>query len=82
MNPIGVVAFVAFFICGVGALIAFLALRQLTTPRMSADRTWDRNDPKAQRRFLIFFVFCMVGVLSGFMGFLFGGWPQSGHFWP
>lgn len=75
MNAIGVFAAAGFLIGCIGAVVIFVRFHPHTKPVGNGDRTWDRNNPHAQRLFFLFVGFCAFGVLSGIEGFQFGGWP-------
>jgi len=76
MNAASVAALIGFLVGCIGAFGAAVALRPFAKGP-DDHMTFDWADHKARRRFYVLMVFCAFGVLSGFAGFLWGGWSNA-----
>ncbi|MBL8547080.1 MAG: hypothetical protein JNL81_11490 [Hyphomonadaceae bacterium] len=81
MNMIGLGAIAGFLIGCFGALAMIRMLIKRTPKNEHGDWILDRSDAATRRCFNYFVAFCAFGVLSGLVGFWFGGWPEDGILW-
>lgn len=78
MNSVGFLALVIFFLAWIGAALSFFILNIWTIGKATSQQpflVW--TDSRMRWKFLVFLGFCVLGVLSGALGFFVGEWPRN-----